>query len=45
MNKITIKGDTAIVQGGASNLDMTRELWNAKKYTGMLHHNTGDHEY
>lgn len=35
LNKITVnKDNTATVQGGATNLDITKELWAAKKQTG-----------
>jgi hypothetical protein len=35
LNKVTIDGDVATIQGGANNLNITSTLWNAKKQTGM----------
>lgn len=36
LKDITINGNTATIQGGADNLDITTALWNAKKQTGTL---------
>ena len=36
LKNIAINGNTATIQGGTGNLNITTALWNAKKQTGML---------